>query len=182
MSDKEIRELSVHARPSNKKAQRISFVLLLGAAACIISCCFILNYQIIPTVFTVVLASTAIMIYTRYIAASYLYDITVGAEGEPIFVVRSRTGRRETTLLRVDLYAIKSIERLTREDKKAYKCDTGVVRYNYCPTLFPDTSVLLTVRSQYENADVFIEITDEFCEYLSTVSTEAKENYLIDND
>lgn len=172
-----INELSVHATQSNKNASRVCYASLLSAALCVIVCFFIDKYQALISVGALVFVTVAILMYTRYMAVSYLYDIFLDAENNPMFLVRSRTGRRETTLLRLDLYAITGLKRLNQSELKSYKCDTGVLKYNYCPTLFPSSAVLMTVRSHYEKADVFIEVTDEFMEYLSSIAKEARDNY-----
>ena len=177
MNGDRISELSVHAVPSNKKAQTICYTMFAAAAACITVCFFIDKYGGIISTLAVVFIAIAVMLYTRYMAASYIYDITYDNEGTAVFVVRSRTGKKETTLLRVDLYAIENVRRLDKASLKAYKLDTGVLKYNYCPTLLPDSLVLLRVRSHYEKADVFIEVTDEFIDYLGSISAQARSNY-----
>ncbi len=172
-----INDLSVHAAPSNKKASYVCYASLLSSALCVGVCFFIDKYQAIFSALAVVFITVAIVMYTRYMAASYIYDLTSDADGKPIFVVRSRTGKRDTTLLRIDIYAIESLKRLSAKEIKTHKCDTGVLKYNYCPTLSPDSAVLMTVRSHYENADVFIEVSDEFTEYLANVAKYARDTY-----
>ena len=172
-----INELTVHAVASNNKAKGVCTCTMVSAAIITAICPFTEKYRAILGVLIITLISVGILMYTKYLAVRYMYDVTYDANGLAVFVVRSRTGKRESTLLRVDLYAIISIKRLTAAELKTHKCDTGMVKYNYCPTLAPESAVLLKVQSHYERCEVLIEVTDEFIEYLTAITATAREEY-----
>jgi len=170
-------ELSHHAKPSNKRASYVTYASLASAALFIAVCFFGDKYSGIFGIIAMCFFTVAIFFYTKYMAAEYIYDLTTDTEGLPLFVVRTRTGRRETTLARLDIYAIKKVERLTRAELGKRKSDTGVARYTYTPTFRPDEVTLLTVRSRYERSDVVIEAPKELSELIDRYAERAREIY-----
>ncbi|MBQ7363783.1 MAG: hypothetical protein IJW48_04980 [Clostridia bacterium] len=175
-------EISVHVKPTNKLANYIVYASLISAALCIGVCFFIESYQGIFGIIAMAFITAAIFFYTKYLSAEYIYDLLTDRDGLPLFIIRSRTGRRETTLARLDLYAIRKLERLTREELKGRKSDTGVTKYTYAPTFRPAEAVLLTVRSRYERSDVIIEAPKEFTDLLSRSADLAREMYSEDGE
>ena len=175
-------ELTLHVKPSNKNASYVTYAALASAALCIGTCFFIDRYQGVFGLLTMIFFTVAILFYTKYTAAEYMYDLTTDSEGAPLFVVRSRTGRRITTLLRLDLYAIISVKRLSRSELRGRKSDTGVLKYSYTPSFLPTEVILLTVRSRYERADVIIEAPVEFETLISSSAKAAAEIYSEDGD
>ena len=67
---------------------------------------------------------------------------------------------------------------MSAEEKKSYKPAADVARYFYSPTLSPEKVYLLEVRSSYEKADVFVELTDEQAAMICAYAKEARENYI----
>ena len=112
---------------------------------------------------------SSIYVYTRYVGSEYSYGIIDGA-GRPSFTVALKVGKTERTLARLDLDAIKEVRRLTGKEYRAYKCEKGVIKYTYFPTMFPGEVYLVSIRSGYENADVFVEVDERFAEALSSYS------------
>lgn len=160
-------EFTLHVKPSNKNASYVIAAALVSAAASVGVCFFIDRYRGIFGLIAMIFFTVAILFYTKYSAAEYTYDLTSDSEGMPILVIKSRTGRRITTLLRLDLYAVRKIERLTQSELKGKKSDTGVLKYTYTPSFLPSEVIFLTVRSHYERADVIIEAPREFEEILA---------------
>jgi len=170
-----INEFSAKAKASNNNA-RVAFFTLLSAG--IVSA---LVYMIVPVykgivgLVVVALLTAAVLIYTRYIAPIYYYDITSDYEGTPIFVVRQVTGKRETTLARISLADITAVKLEGADERRAHKTEMGVRKYFYTPTLSPDVTCRISARSRYEKSEVVIEVTEEFAEMLRAYAAEARE-------
>ena len=110
-----IKELSESAEAKNNNA-KIAFLLTLLVA--IVAFCFYFaldRYKGIIGLFGIGALTTAILFYTKYIAVRICYDITVDAEDTPVFVVRHITGKRESTMCRINLSDIISVK---KENKK----------------------------------------------------------------
>ena len=116
----------------------------------------------------------AVYVYNRYMALTYHYDVMIDSSGVPLFVVRSTVGKRSTTLCRVELSSVTSVTRLTDREISEHKAPDGYARYNYTPTMLPDTVVVLTVASRYEHSEITIEAHDEFLRLLVDYSNEAR--------
>ena len=171
-----IREFSTRVKATNNNA-KITFFILLGVAAALTATyIFIPVYKSIVGVVDMVAIVAAVAIYSKYVSASYFYDITFDYHGEPLFVVRQVTGRRQTTLARVGLREIREIKMETAEERKAHKTPQGFRKYVYTPTLGPTLTCRLTAKSAYESSEVIIECTPEFAEMLSSYVEDAKVN------
>ena len=176
-----IREFSVKPKPSNNKA-RYTFVFCLSISfALILLSTFIPVYKGLVSLVGVALLTLALVIYTKYIAPIYYYDITFDNDDNAVFVVRQQTGKKYTTLCRIALCEIVRIEKQTAEQMKAHKTPMGVVKYSYLPTLNPDTAYRITTSGRYERAEILIESTEEFANLLFSYSNEARMSYT-DND
>ncbi len=155
-----INEISVCAVPTNKRAVYV-FSAFLGSSFIFFAVSMMLtNYKGVFATVAMAFIVGAIFIYTKYMAAKYYYDITEGNDGVPLFVVRQTVGKKSTTLCRIEVGTIKSVDRFSRSDKRE-KPEPGTVRYRYLPTLMPDSYCCLKIVSPYERAEVIIEATEE---------------------
>ena len=169
-----IKEFSAHAKSSNKTARYVFFACL--GSTIIMTLVYILAWKfkgLIGFVDTIFITAT-IYIYNRYMGTEYFYDVTFDHMGAPVFVVRHRIGKRETTICRIDLNSVVNVVKMPKEKRKTYKPDKDVIKYSYYPTMSPDTLYLMTVRSHIEKADVFVEISDEMAALLLSYSEEAR--------
>jgi hypothetical protein len=154
------------------------FATLTSAAmAVILTSMLIPVYRGIVSLVGVGLFTAAIVIYTRYVSAVYYYDITFDYEGQPIFVVRQLSGKRESTLCRIALYEIVKIEEETPKQSREHKTPYGVRKYSYLPTILPKVTYSITSVSRYEKAEIMIEASGEFINLLHSYAVEARENY-----
>ena len=169
-----ISEFSTHVKSSNNKARTLFFSLLLASVA--IVCAYMLSplYKGVIGMCALITIVSAVFVYTKFLSSVFYYDITFDYRGEPIFVVRQITGKRQSTLARLSLRDIRKIEMETREQRKAHKVAAGYKKYVYFPTLSPEHSCRLTVISAYEKSEVQIECTLEFSEMLKAYAQEAK--------
>ena len=134
-----IREISVRPTPTNKNAKLFFLTSLFLSLVTLIAYFFVEKYKGLVGLLIIAFLTAGILVYTKYISAVYYYDVTFDSNGVPIFVVRQIIGKRQSTLCRVDLYAIRSVSLLSAEDRKKHKTPEGAVRYVYTPTMFPST-------------------------------------------
>ena len=169
-----IREHYSRIKSSNANAQKLFYALLCVAALLFVAYCTTPLYKGIIGLVCVAAITAAVLIYTKYVGVEYFYDITFDSEGTSVFVVRQVTGKRSSTMCRIDLSSIVKIERLDAAAKKAHKPEAGYTSYFYLPTLSPESVLMLKVSSRREHAEIFIEANDEFASLLSTYSEEAR--------
>ena len=176
-----ISEFSTHVKSSNNNARILFFSLLGASVAIVIAYTLSPLYKGVIGMCALIAIVAAVFVYTKFLSSVFYYDITFDYRGEPIFVVRQITGKRQSTLARLSLRDIRKIEMETRAQRKAHKVSRGFKKYTYFPTLSPDESCRLTVISSYEKSEVQIECTKEFSEMLRAYCVEAK-TYVISED
>ena len=169
-----IREHFSRVKSSNTNAQRLFYSLLCVAALLFVVYCTTPLYKGIVGLVCVATITAAVLIYTKYVGVEYFYDITFDSDGRSVFIVRQVTGKRSSTLCRVDLSSIVKVERLDSSAKKAHKTEAGYLKYSYLPTLAPESVLLLKISSRREHAEIFIEASDEFAALLSGYASEAR--------
>ncbi len=169
-----INEFSVNPKPQNKSAKVACLACLTVFAAAVIFYMTLPHCKGVIGLAAIIFLTVGIMIYTRYIAVKYYYDITFDSESHAVLSVRQITGKRQTTLCCIYLSSIESIARETKEERRAHKTPFGMRKYNYTPTLIPDTTYLIVSKSRLENCEIRLEITDELAEKLREYVAEAK--------
>jgi hypothetical protein len=168
-------EISYVAKPKTKLAKSI-LIGLIGSSVIFVIAANLTN-KFSGIVWTVAFAFmvATIYVYTRYVGAEYCYSIT--SYNTPSLIVTQKVGNTVKTMARIDLDSITEVRLLTREDLKKYKHERGVVRYSYNPTMCPSEIYLVSMRSAYENADLFIETDGEFAAALRAASLEKPEGF-----
>lgn len=178
-----ISEFSLRPHPQNKKATYLFIAFMLGGAALTVLY-FLMSgkpfYGFIG-LGAMIFIIGAIFMYTRYMAAQYIYDVTVQGQ-TPMFIVRHKMGKRETTMCRVCLSGIISVEKQSREERRAHKTPRDHARYNYSPSLDPMESYLIISRSRYEKAEIIIEANEEFAAALMRSAELARAEYAEDDE
>lgn len=170
-----ISPISIKPEPKNNKARHVFFACLGSAILVMVLYMLLPKFKGVAGVVALGFITAAIYVYNRYVCAVYFYDVTVDYNDNEIFVIRQIIGKRETTLCRVDLTSIQNVRALTREEMKKYKPARDTSRYAYYPTLSPDVVHLIEVRSSYEKADVFVELTEDQARTISAYAAEARE-------
>ena len=166
-----ISPFSINPKPENNKA-KIAVAILgsLGGAAFVFSM-FAPRYSGMIALAAMMLIVAALSISVKYVISQFTYEITE-ADGEWLFVVGQRSGKRYTTLCRVGLASVTSIEKKKRcEDKKK---DAKYLRYSYIPTMMPDSYYVMTVASRYEKAKISLQLTDGMADLIRTYAEEAR--------
>ncbi len=108
-----------------------------------------------------------IYVYNRFVGSEYRYAITLDG-GVPSFTVLLQVGKTGKIQARLDLDSIAEVRSMSGKEYRAYKSDKGIIRYPYFPTMFPETVYFVAIRSEHENADIFIEASEEFAEALAS--------------
>ena len=169
-----IRDFSAQPKPQNSKAKTVMLVFFVVAAICLISSAIMQSYKGVVGMVGIGALTTAILMYTKYISVKFHYDVLADGLEEPLFVVRQTTGKREVTLARVALADIVDVKRETAAERKAHKRDKTTSLYVYAPTLFPEVSYRMYVRTRYEVSEIILEGSDEFFSKIKEFSVEAR--------
>lgn len=161
-----IKEAYVTAIPKNKAAKYV-FLGLVGTALILAVLANLgAGYSGIIWLAALIFATSAIYVYNRFVGAAYLYEVRMDG-GIPSFVVAMRVGKTSKVLARLDLSSIVEVREMSRKEYRSHRCEKGIVKYAYYPTMSPDSLYLVSVRSQYENLDVLIEADAELAEALT---------------
>ena len=117
----------------------------------------------------------SLYVYNRYVGAEFCYSIE--NVGVPSLIVTQRVGKTIKTMARLDVDSLAELRLLSGEEYRKYKCQKGVVKYSYFPTMRPSEVYLVSMRSRYEDADVFIEIDERFASILRQLMAEKRDDY-----
>ena len=175
----------INPKPENNKAKAFVATLgTLGGAIFIVSM-YIERYRGVVALVAMMLIVAALTISVKYILSEFTYEIT-DADGEWLFVVGQRSGKRCTTLCRVGLAFVTSIEKIKRGEKK----DGGAQfierwtapafsryehqRYSFIPTLMPESYYVMTVEHRGDKAKIALQLTDPMADLLRTYAAEAR--------
>ena len=170
-----IKEFSSRPKPQNNNAKIALTVLILLSVLSSVWYCVAQTKKGLIGMLAVFSIGLLVFVLTKYILSYYSYDITLTNDGEALFVVTQITGKRKTTLCRISLSDIVSVEKRTKAKNVEKKAEQGIKKYSYCPTLFPKEVYVIAQRTRYERSEITIEATDSLAELLISYSKEAKE-------
>lgn len=169
------REFSVKPKPTNNKARALFIICMMVAFSFVMLSTIIPLYNGIVGLIGVVFLVLAMTLYTKYIAPIYFYDLMSDSDGTPLLVIRQQTGKRYSTLCRMELGNVVKVEKESRKQRCEHKTPDGVVKYSYLPTLDPDYSYRITVYGNYERSEILIECSEEFADLLLSYTKEISE-------
>ena len=109
--------------------------------------------------------TATIYVYNRYVGSEYYYDIGMDG-GRETLKVSMRVGRTVKTLARLDIFSITEVRRMDRNEYRKHKCERGVFKYPYFPTMFANEVYLVSIRSEHESLDLFLELDEDFAKAL----------------
>lgn len=167
-------DFSAQPKPQNKNSKIIMLIFFGIALITAVISVFMSSHRGLVGMVTLGSLTTAILMYTKYVSVTFYYDIMVTGLEEPLLVVRQAVGKRNVTLARVALADIISITRETREERRQYKREKGIILYNYGPTLSPSVTYRLQIRGYNEKADIVLEGTDEFFDKIREIAASAR--------
>lgn len=173
---------STSPKPQNNNAKIIMSVFFTLTVAAIIVSAFIEKYVgVVQTVGACCLIC-AILIYTKFLSSTFHYDVIGDGVEAPLFVIRQKTGKRETTLCRVELADIITVKRETKAERRAHKRDAGTSLYVYSPTLWPEITYRVLVAGRHERAELVLEGTDELFAEIKRLAAVARSMRAENND
>lgn len=176
-----ISEFTLKPKPQNKKSVYMFIAFMLGAVATVILYIKLVPYRSVIGILAMMFVIAAVFMLTRYMAAEYFYDVTVN-DGEPLFIIRHKLGKRETVMCRIPLRDIVSVEKQDKEKRRMHRTPEDYTRYFYSPTLDPEITYLIVARSRYEKAEITVEADDEFAEILLRYAAFARTEYGVAED
>lgn len=169
-----VNEISYIAKPQNKKAKSV-FLGLLGTSMIFVLAAMISpKYTGIIWIVALGFITATIYVYNRFVGAEYRYSIN-NEGGRPSFTVAMQISKTGRVLARVDLSSIVLVKKMTSTEYRSHECDKGVMKYPYFPTMFADEVYLVSIRSEYEQADIFIEADAEFISALESYVVRTEE-------
>ena len=167
-------DFSVRPKPQNNHAKVLMWSgYIIGIVACIASC-FLGSYSRYTVLIAAVAFIMGIVVHTKYVAVELYYDVITEGVADPLFVVRYKTGKRVSTMCNIEVADIVSITAETAAERKAHKKEREVGLYNFAPTLFPEKTYRMCVRSTYSKCDLILEGSEEFFRTLIDLSNEAR--------
>lgn len=170
-----ISELSVSPRPANKSATVTFGALLFSAAIATVLYLTAERFRGVIGLLTIAFITAAVLVYTRYIAVKYYYDVTFDTSSQAVFTVRQLIGKRVSTLCCIRLSSITGLAYEKREERKGHKIPYGVRKYNYTPTLIPEDTIRIYSVTRTEKAEIVIEGSYELLTRLNEYAREARE-------
>ena len=158
-------ELFLGVRSKNNIAKYVMLGLLGSSIIFSVAAIIATSYTGLIWMVAFAFVTATIYVYNRYVGTEYCYSIN-DYGSSTTFEVCMRNGKTSRTMARLDLYAIRDVKKLSGKEYRAYKREKGVFKYAYFPTMFPNEVYLVSVRSEHESADVFVEINDELAKAL----------------
>lgn len=156
-----ITPFSIIPKAQNKLAKYVMTSCFCSCFICVVVSMMLEKYKGLADIAALAFATAGIFFYNKYIYTTYAYEVVFDTDGTPVFVVR-HTGRKSlATLCRIELSSIVDVKLLSKEERRDLPVDRTIPRYVYCPTMCPDAVYMIKMRSLSENADVFVELTDE---------------------
>ena len=169
-----IREFSVKAKPSNNKARALFIIFMLCAFVLVMTSTVVSEYRGAIALWGVGFLTLALLFYSKYILPVYYYDVMVDSSGTPLLVIRQQMGKRQSTLCRIALGDIISIESEDKAKRRGHKTPGNYKKYSYLPTLDPTLCYRVRMQNDYEKAEILLEISEDMAGLLSSYVDEAK--------
>ena len=168
-------ETSCVVRSKNKVARYVLMGLIGSSAIFIAAANLTPKFSGLVWLVAFSFAVAAIYVFNRYVGTEFCYSIL--DTGTPSLVITQKVGKTVRTMARLDVSYIIEVRPLSGKEYRAHKRDKGVLKYSYFPTMCPASLYLVSVRSNYENADVFIEADESFVKAINEVKSSLTEGY-----
>lgn len=179
MNDKII-EFTYRPVTQKKRAYPLFFTLLIISGALVVLSVQLSVAKGLVSLGAVIGLTAAMFVFIRYILVEYAYSVTRGADDEAVFVVTRTTGKRISTMCCVRMAELVSVEMLDKEKKKQHTPDPKALKYNFAPSMSPETVYLIKTASRTARCEIIIEGTNELAarllEYSSYAKADDKEN------
>ena len=170
-----ITDFSAQPKPQNKKARNVMIFFFAVAVFAFVIMNIVGQYRGAIGMVCVGALTTGTLMYTKYLSVRFYYDIIATGVDEPLFVVRQMTGKREVTLCRVALADIERVQKESAAERRAHKKEKTTALFVYGPTLFPEVSYRMYVKSGPDRSELILEGSDEFFDKIVEFAAEARE-------
>ena len=151
-----------YSAKSKNGTARAVFLGLLGTSMLLALAAIVTPvFSGIVWLFALISITATIYVYNRYVGAEYGYTVS-DDYGSRLLIIDMRIGKTVRTMARLELNSLTEVRRMTANEYRAYKCEKGVMKYPYFPTMRPDEVYLVSIRSEHENVDIFIEVDEDF--------------------
>lgn len=157
---------SMSVKAKNDAARSVLFGLLGTSAIFVIAAMYSSMLTGVLWIIALAFITATIYVYNRHVGSEYYYDIGMDG-GKESLVVSMRVGKTVKTLARLDISSVTEVRRMTRKEFRSHKCERGVFKYPYFPTMFPTEVYLVSIRSDHEQLDLFLELDEDFAKALS---------------
>ncbi len=151
-----------------KRQNAIPAILVSCTTVVLVICAVFLMLEIgKPLIFQTVFIVAAVLevfFFSRFMSSSYTY--TIGYE-QNVFIVTQKTGRRISTLCRLNLTALYRIRPYEKDDEVEKK-HSG--RYNYCVSFRPAISYLAFFDDGEHIVSIHLELDDTFYRLLTRIA------------
>lgn len=144
-----------------RRAFPVFFILIGISAVLVVASMVATKYSGLVSLASICTMTAALMIYVRYIVSDYTYSVREGENNQSFLIFTKIVGKRQSMMGCIPLYAIKSIEKFTKEGLKQEKIDKGVHKYNFAPSFAPDEIYVIKAQTRTLKYFVVIEGTDE---------------------
>lgn len=156
-----------YRRIADKRRAFPLFFVLVGISAILVIASMITpKYSGLISLASICTMTASVMMYIRYIVSDYTYSVRAGDNNRSFLIFTKVVGKRQSMIGCVPLYAIKSIEKLTKDELKKEKVEKGTHKYNFAPTFSPDEVYVIKAETSELKYYVVIEGTDELQERL----------------
>ena len=167
-------DFSVRPKPQNNNAKILMWAGYIIGFVSAFASCFAGNASRYTIIIAAVGFILGLVVHTKYVAVELYYDVITDGVEEPVFVVRYKTGKRVTTMCNISLADVVSVTAETASERKAHKKERDVGLYNFAPTLFPEKTYRMCVRSLRGKNDLILEGSEEYFQKIMEIVGEAK--------
>ena len=167
-------DFSVRPKAQNNNAKILMWVGYAVGLVSAVASCFAGTYSRYTVVIAAIGFIVGMVVHTKYVAIEFYYDVIMQDVDSPLFVVRYKTGKRINTMCNIELADIVSITAETASERKAHKKERDVGLYNFAPTLFPEKTYRMCVRSIHGKNDLILEGSEEYFAKLTELAAEAR--------
>ena len=144
-----------------KRAMPLFFTLITISFALVAVSMFITKYSGVVSLGAIGTLTAAMLVYIRYIISDYTYSVREGELNQAYLIFTKIVGKRQSMMGCIPLYAIKSIEKLTKSELKKQKVEPVTHKYNFAPTFSPDIVYVIKAETRTAKYHVVIEGTEE---------------------
>ena len=179
--EERVTEFTYRPVSDKRRALPLFFALLFASAIFVAASAFIPKYKGVVSLVGMLILCGAVLTFTRYYVAEFIYSVVVNNEGDALFVVTRITGKRESAMCTLPIYSILTVEYKSGRDAKSYKPDSVSKKYNFIPDFNPEAFFVIFAKERGVSSEIKIYGTPELAERLKEYSLIERERKLRDD-